>query len=270
DDLGGCEGKSAHRSLTPEARRRPRSRSTTPSECEDPAVSSVLVVDDDRALRKLLRAYLEQESISVLEADSGEDALAMIRRAPPTLVLLDVRLPGIDGFEVLRRLEASETRVPVMLVTSLEDEVDQLVGYRLGAVDYVVKPVSPKVLAAKVKSFSSRIVEGEPLPQRTVCGPLVIEHDAHRVLVDEAEVSLTRLEYGLLAALAEPPGWVYSRDHLLLEVWGIDAGTIETRLVDQHVTNLRRKLAAAGADGLVHTVRGLGYRLVAPAAETSS
>jgi DNA-binding response OmpR family regulator len=228
-------------------------------------MATVLIVDDDRQLRKLLRAYLEQESIAVIEAGSGEDALATIDRAAPALVLLDVRLPGIDGFEVLRRLDTTGARVPVMLVTSLEDEVDQLVGYRLGAVDYVVKPVSPKVLAAKVKSFVSRVVEAEAQPQRTVCGPLVIEHEAHRVLVDGAEVPLTRLEFGLLAALAEHPGWVYSRDHLLLVVWGIDAGTIETRLVDQHVTNLRRKLAAAGADGLVRTVRGLGYSLVQPA-----
>ena len=229
-----------------------------------PRVSSVLVVDDDRALRKLLRAYLEQESISVLEADSGEEALALIRRSAPTLVLLDVRLPGIDGFEVLRRLEASDTRIPVMLVTSLEDEVDQLVGYRLGAVDYVVKPVSPKVLAAKVKSFSSQVEARTAGPARTVCGSLVIEHDAHRALVDEAEVSLTRREFDLLAALAQHPGWIYSRDHLLLEVWGIDAERIETRLVDQHVANLRRKLAAAGAGGLVQTARGVGYRLVPP------
>jgi DNA-binding response OmpR family regulator len=224
-------------------------------------MATVLIVDDDRQLRKLLRAYLEQESISVLEAGSGEEALATIDRAAPGLVLLDVRLPGLDGFEVLRRLDAAGVRVPVILVTSLEDEVDQLVGYRLGAVDYVVKPVSPKVLAAKVKSFTSRIVEGEAAEKRTVCGPLVVEHDAHRVLVGDEEVPLTRLEFGLLAALAQHPGWVYSRDHLLMEVWGIDAGTIETRLVDQHVTNLRRKLAAAGADGLVLTVRGLGYKL---------
>src|SRR5581483_8316449 len=226
-------------------------------------MTSVLIVDDDRALRKLLRAYLEQESISVLEAASGEEALAAISRAAPTLVLLDVRLPGVDGFEVLRRLEATGAAMPVILVTSLEDEVDQLVGYRLGAVDYVVKPVSPKVLAAKVKSFTRRI-EAPVAAPRTVCGPLVVEHEAHRALVDDVEVPLTRREFGLLAALAQHPGWVYSRDHLLLEVWGIDAERIETRLVDQHVANLRRKLAQAGADGLVQTVRGLGYRLVAP------
>jgi DNA-binding response OmpR family regulator len=223
-------------------------------------VTSVLIVDDDRALRKLLRAYLEQESISVLEAGSGEEAIATIGRTAPSLVLLDVRLPGIDGFEVLRRLEE---RVPVILVTSLEDELDQLVGYRLGAVDYVVKPVSPKVLAAKVKAFSSRIAPPS-VPARTAVGPLVVEHDAKRALVEGVEVALTRREFGLLEALVEHPGWVYSRDHLLLEVWGIDAERIETRLVDQHVANLRRKLASAGADGLVQTVRGLGYRVVAP------
>jgi DNA-binding response OmpR family regulator len=228
-------------------------------------LASVLIVDDDRALRKLLRAYLEQESISVLEAATGEEALATIARAVPTLVLLDVRLPGLDGFEVLRRLDASGRSVPVILVTSLEDELDQLVGYRLGALDYVVKPVSPKVLAAKVKAFSARIGARGSGDGRTVCGPLVVEHDAHRALVDGIELPLTRREFGLLAALAEHPGWVYSRDHLLLAVWGIDAERIETRLVDQHIANLRRKLAAAGAESLVQTVRGLGYRLVAPA-----
>jgi two-component system, OmpR family, response regulator len=223
-------------------------------------MTSVLIVDDDRALRKLLRSYLEQESIAVIEAGSGEDALATITRAAPGLVLLDVRLPGIDGFEVLRRLDASNTRVPVMLVTSLEDEVDQLVAYRLGAIDYVVKPVSPKVLAAKVKAFVNRLVGDQP-GSRTVCGPLVVEADAQRATVDGTEVPLTRREFRLLAALADHPGWVYSRDHLLLEVWGIDAERIETRLVDQHIANLRRKLADAGADDLVQTVRGLGYRL---------
>jgi two-component system response regulator AdeR len=228
-------------------------------------MASVLLVDDDRELRKLLRAYMEEESISVLEAGSGEEALAAIERAAPTLVLLDVRLPGMDGFEVLRRLETSGTRVPVILVTAVEDELDQLVGYRLGAVDHVVKPVSPKVLAAKVKAFASRLEPRDAAAARTVHGPLVVEHEAHRAFVDGIELPLTRREFELLQALAQHPGWVYSRDHLLLELWGIDAERIETRLVDQHVANLRRKLADAGAPGLVQTVRGLGYRLVVPA-----
>jgi len=228
-------------------------------------MASVLLVDDDRELRKLLRAYMEEESISVLEAGSGEEALAAIGRAAPTLVLLDVRLPGVDGFEVLRRLETGGTRVPVIFVTGVEDELDQLVGYRLGAVDYVVKPVSPKILAAKVKAFVSRLEPRDAGTSRTAHGPLVVEHDAHRAFVDGVELPLTRREFELLEALAQHPGWVYSRDHLLLEVWGIDAERVETRLVDQHVANLRRKLSEAGASGLVQTVRGLGYRLVVPA-----
>lgn len=226
---------------------------------------TVLLVDDDRALRKLLRAYLQEEAITVVEAGSGEEALALAARAAPDLVLLDVRLPGIDGFEVLRRLEAAGRAVPVILVTSLEDELDQLVAYRLGAVDFVVKPVSPKLLAAKVKAFTRHAASRAGGPRRTACGPLVVEHDAHRALVGEVEVPLTRREFGLLAALAEHPGWVYPREHLLLEVWGIDAHDVETRLVDQHVANLRRKLAAAGADGILQTVRGVGYRLAGPA-----
>ena len=224
-------------------------------------MTTVLLIDDDRALRKLLRAYLEAESIAVLEAASGEDGLEAIERAAPGLVLLDVRLPGMDGFEVLRRLDLAGRSVPVILVTSVDDELDQLVGYRLGAIDYVVKPVSPKVLAAKVKAFVGHVDARTRVDTITV-GPLKIELDGWRTLVDEREVSLTRTEHDLLVALAAHPGWVYPRDHLLAEVWGIDAAHVETRLVDQHVANLRKKLADAGAPGIVETVRGVGYRLV--------
>ena len=224
-------------------------------------MTTVLLVDDDRALRKLLRAYLEAESISVLEAASGEEGLLAIERSAPTLVLLDVRLPGIDGFEVLRRLDHSGRTLPVILVTSVEDELDQLVGYRLGAIDYVVKPVSPKVLAAKVKAFAAHVDTRGRL-EVIVCGPLTIELEGRRTLVSGQEVPLTRTEHDLLVALAAHPGWVYPRDHLLAEVWGIDAAHVETRLVDQHVANLRRKLGDAGAPGLVETLRGVGYRLV--------
>ena len=224
-------------------------------------MTTVLLVDDDRALRKLLRAYLEAESISVLEAASGEEGLLAIERSAPTLVLLDVRLPGIDGFEVLRRLDNSGRTLPVILVTSVEDELDQLVGYRLGAIDYVVKPVSPKVLAAKVKAFAAHVDTRGRL-EVIVCGPLTIELEGRRTLVSGQEVPLTRTEHDLLVALAAHPGWVYPRDHLLAEVWGIDAAHVETRLVDQHVANLRKKLGDAGAPGLVETLRGVGYRLV--------
>ena len=123
--------------------------------------AAVLLVDDDRALRKLVRAYLHEEGIGVLECGSGEEAVELARERRPSLVLLDVRLPGIDGFEVLRRFEAAGLALPVIMLTSLSDEVDQLVGFRLGAVDYVTKPVSPKLLAAKVKAFLTRVAGHE-------------------------------------------------------------------------------------------------------------
>lgn len=225
--------------------------------------ASVLLVDDDRALRKLIRAYLQEEGIGVLECSSGEEAVELAREHHPSLVLLDVRLPGIDGFEVLRRFEAAGLALPVIMLTSLSEEVDQLVGFRLGAVDYVTKPVSPKLLAAKIKAFVTRVAGHESAQRRTQVGPLVVEHDAHRVLVSGREVALTRREFDLLAALAEHPGWVYDRDHLLIGVWGYSRAEVETRVVDQHVANLRRKLEAAGAQGQLETVRGVGYRLVA-------
>lgn len=229
--------------------------------------AAVLLVDDDRAFRKLIRAYLQEEGIGVVECASGEEAVELAREHRPALVLLDVRLPGIDGFEVLRRFEASRLELPVIMLTSLAEEIDQLVGFRLGAVDYVTKPVSPKLLAAKVRAFLTRVAGHEASQRRTEVGPLVVEHDAHRVLVSGREIALTRREFDLLAALAEHPGWVYDRDHLMLGVWGYSSADVETRVVDQHVANLRRKLEAAGAQGLLQTVRGVGYRLVAPASD---
>jgi DNA-binding response OmpR family regulator len=227
---------------------------------------TVLLAEDDRALRKLLRAYLAEEGMAVAEAGSGPEAVDLARELRPDLVVLDVRMPGFDGFEVLRRLEAGGIAVPVMLLTSLSEEVDQLVAYRLGAVDYVVKPVSPKVMAAKVKAFLTRISGARTTPRQTRVGPLVLDHDARRTLVGDVEVPLTRREQDLLSALAEHPGWVYSREQLLAHVWGYAGGDAgETRLVDMHVANVRKKLEAAGASGLVQTVRGVGYRLVAPA-----
>ena len=223
----------------------------------------MLLAEDDRALRKLLRTYLAEEGIAVVEASNGPEAVETAQRRRPDLIVLDVRMPGFDGFEVLRRLESAGIGVPVMMLTSVADEVDQLVGYRLGAVDYVAKPFSPKVMAAKVKAVVSRLHAVDAAPRRTEVGPLAIEHEAQRVLVADVEVALTRRERDLLLALAEHPGWVYSREQLLGSVWGYDdAG--ETRLVDMHIANLRRKLEAAGDNGLVETVRGVGYRLAPP------
>ena len=165
--------------------------------------AAVLVVDDDRALRKLRARLSQEEGIGVLECGSGEEAVELARERRPSLVLLDVRLPGIDGFEVLRRFEAAGIDLPVIMLTSLSEEVDQLVGFRLGAVDYVTKPVSPKLLAAKVKAFvtasrATRERSGAPRSGRSSWSTMrTVSWWAGR------EVALTRREFDLLAALAD-------------------------------------------------------------------
>jgi DNA-binding response OmpR family regulator len=216
---------------------------------------TVLLADDDRATRKLMRAYLSEVGVAVHEASDGEEAVALARRLSPDLIVLDVLMSGGDGFEVLRRL--GHDTPPVMMLTAVGDEVDQLVGYRLGVLDYVVKPVSPKVMAAKVKAMLARMGGSAPPPAIEV-GPLRIDQHARAVTCGGAPVDLTRRELDVLLALAEHPGWVYTRDQLLSTVWGYDPFG-ETRLVDMQVANLRRKLGDAAS--LVETVRGVGYRL---------
>src|SRR4051812_22597600 len=217
---------------------------------------TVLLADDDRATRKLMSAYLAEVGVAVHEASDGEEAVALARRLSPDLIVLDVLMTGGDGFDVLRRL-GSDHAPPVMMLTAVGDEVDQLVGYRLGVLDYVVKPVSPKIMAAKVKAMLARMGSAEP-PAAIEVGPIRIDVHSRTVACNGEPVDLTRRELDLLLALAEHPGWVYTRDQLLSRVWGYDAFG-ETRLVDMQVANLRRKLGDAAQ--LVETVRGVGYRL---------
>ena len=217
---------------------------------------TVLLADDDRATRKLIRAYLVQEGMAVHEASDGQEAVELARRFAPDLVVLDVMMPRMDGFEVLRRLGGGDHAPAVMMLTGRADEIDQLVGYRLGVLDYVVKPVSPKVMAAKVKALLARTAAG-PQPAIEV-GALRVDVPSRTATCQERPLDLTRRELDVLVALAAHPGWVYTRDQLLSSVWGYDdAG--ETRLVDMQVANLRRKLGACAE--LVETVRGVGYRL---------
>jgi DNA-binding response OmpR family regulator len=219
---------------------------------------TVLLADDDRATRKLMRAYLAEVGVAVHEAADGEEAVALARRLSPDLIVLDVLMTGGDGFDVLRRL-GSESTPPVMMLTAVADEVDQLVGYRLGVLDYVVKPVSPKIMAAKVKAMLARMGSAAP-PAAVEVGAIRVDVHSRSVSVAGEPVELTRRELDLLLALAEHPGWVYTRDQLLSTVWGYDAFG-ETRLVDMQIANLRRKLGDAGPQ--VETVRGVGYRLKA-------
>jgi two-component system, OmpR family, response regulator ResD len=216
----------------------------------------VLVVDDERAIRRLLRMYLTDAGFTVAEAGTGEEALEQVRRGVIDIVLLDLMLPGMDGYEVCRRLRET-TSTPVIMLTARGEEANRITGLELGADDYVTKPFSPVEVVARVKAVMRR-VSAPPDPNRVLrAGPAQLEPSSRRVLLDGAEVELTRLEFDLLAELAAHPRVVYTRERLLEKVWGYQSA-VGGKTVDVHIANLRRKL---GDDIGIVAVRGVGYRL---------
>jgi DNA-binding response OmpR family regulator len=220
----------------------------------------VLVVDDEPHIRTVLRGYLEAAGFAVAEAADGEAAVSAVRRHPPDLVLLDVVLPGIDGLEALRQLRTFSD-VYVILVTARTEEVDKLVGLGVGADDYVTKPFSPREVAARVKAVlrRDRGVRDAPATVLRFDG-LTIDEDAREVTAAGAPVSLSALEFDVLAALAGAPGRVFSRRQLLEGVWGYDFFGDE-RVVDVHIRSLRARLGDdAASPRLIATVRGVGYK----------
>jgi DNA-binding response OmpR family regulator len=220
----------------------------------------VLVVDDEPHIRTVLRGYLEADGFAVAEAADAEAAIRLVRQRPPDLMLLDVKLPGIDGLEALRRVRTFSD-VYVILVTARSEEVDKLVGLAVGADDYVTKPFSPREVAARVKAVLRRD-RGPRSAGAAVLrfDGLTIDKDAREVRVDGAEVSLSALEFDVLAALADSPGRVFSRRQLLEQVWGYDFFGDE-RVVDVHIRSLRARLGdLAASPRLIATVRGVGYK----------
>jgi DNA-binding response OmpR family regulator len=216
----------------------------------------VLVVDDERAIRRLLRMYLTDAGFTVAEAGTGEEAIEQVRRGGIDIVLLDVMLPGMDGYEVCRRLRET-TSTPVIMLTARGEEAHRVTGLELGADDYVTKPFSPNEVVARVKAVMRR-VSAPPDPNRVLrAGPAQLEPSSRRVTLDGREVELTRLEFDLLAELAAHPRVVYTRERLLEKVWGYQSA-VGGKTVDVHVANLRRKL---GDDIGIVAVRGVGYRL---------
>jgi DNA-binding response OmpR family regulator len=220
----------------------------------------VLVVDDEPHIRAVLRGYLEADGYAVSEAADGESALERIRKDRPDLVLLDVMLPGIDGLETLRKLRAFSD-VYVILVTARAEEVDKLVGLGVGADDYVTKPFSPREVAARVKAVLRRDRGArDAAPAVLRFEGLTIDQGSREVLVDGAAVTLSALEFNVLAALADSPGRVFSRRQLLERVWGYDFFGDE-RVVDVHIRSLRARLGDDAANPrLIATVRGVGYK----------
>lgn len=220
----------------------------------------ILVVDDDDSVRRLVAAYLEGEGYLVTQAADGNAALRAVAADPPDLLVLDLMLPGVGGLQVARRLKESAA-VPVVMLTARGEEDDVLRGFDAGADDYLVKPFSPKVLVARVRAVLRRagLDEGEPTGPLEFPG-LTIDERSREVFVDGVVVDLTAIEFDLLRALVEHPGWVYSREQLLERVWGYDY-LGDSRVVDVHVANLRKKIGDDPTNPrFVRTVRGVGYK----------
>lgn len=232
------------------------------------ARGKILVVDDEPKIVRLVRAYLERDGFDVIEAADGRRAVAVARRQPPDLIVLDVMLPELDGLEVCREIRRFSD-VPIIMLTARDEDADKLVGLELGADDYVTKPFSPGELVARIRAVLRRTRPrdgGAAVARRIVTGGLVIDEEHFEVTCHDQLLSLTPTEFRILAALARDPGRVLSRDQLLDRALG-DSYDGYDRTIDAHVKNLRRKLAAAGvgAGCSIATVHGVGYKMMSTA-----
>jgi two-component system phosphate regulon response regulator PhoB len=223
------------------------------------AKEKILAVDDDPDILKLLQYNLEKEGFSVITAANGQEALRLVRSQPPQAIILDLMLPEVDGLEVCRQIRRDEalSRIPILMLTAKGEEVDRVVGFELGADDYITKPFSPRELVLRVKAILKRSSPREEPAKRISLGDLLIDLDRHQVWIGGQEVQLTFIEFGLLSALVGRRGRVQTRDRLLADVWNYEPD-IDSRTVDTHIRRLRSKLGKWGE--AIETVRGLGYR----------
>ena len=221
----------------------------------------VLVVDDEESVRELIQLYLTKEGFEVVSAREGREALRLNAERHPDLIILDLMLPGLDGWEVCRQLRGI-SRVPIIMLTARSEEVDRIVGLELGADDYVVKPFSPRELVARVKAVLRRGAAA-PEEHEVLSFPgLRIDRVQHRLEVEGQEVRLTPTEFRLLWTLASQPGRVFSRAELLDRIWGYDSES-DARTVDVHIKRLRQKSGGSGngkRSFAITTVWGLGYK----------
>ena len=219
----------------------------------------ILVVEDEPKIARLARDYLERASFRVLIAGDGSSALAMARGERPDLVILDLNLPGMDGLDVCRALRR-QSDVPIIMLTARVEEMDRLIGLELGADDYVTKPFSPRELVARVRAVLRRVQGDRQQAKLVRVGDLEIDLAGHRVSRDGLVVQLTRIEFNLLAVLAQHPGQTFTREQLLDRLHGIAYEGI-ARSIDAHVKNLRRKVEPNPAEPrYILTVYGIGYQ----------
>ena len=221
----------------------------------------ILLVDDEPSIIQLARMYFEREGFRVLEAADGEAALDVVSKQHPALIVLDVMLPKLDGFEVCRKLRASGDSTPVIMLTARDEDIDKILGLELGADDYLTKPFNPRELVARTKAILRRSdnkkqADTDPVHR----GDLTILPAAREVRLMERTLDLRAQEFDLLLTLAEQPGRVFSREQLLQLAWGFDFYG-QTRTVDVHIAHLRKKIE--GSTVKIETVTGVGYKLVA-------
>jgi two-component system alkaline phosphatase synthesis response regulator PhoP len=223
------------------------------------AKGKILIVEDDRDIVEMVEYNLKEEGYETLSAVNGEDGVELARRQQPDLIILDIMLPIMDGFEVCRTLRSSDVtaQIPIIILSAKSQETDKVVGLELGADDYVTKPFSPRELIARIRAILRRDREHRHTSKIQQRGDITVDSCRHKVTVSGEEISLTLTEFKLLEFLAQRPGVVLSRDRILDVVSG-DESVVCDRTVDAHVKSLRRKLGKA--KDYIETVRGAGYR----------
>ena len=218
--------------------------------------STIMIIDDEPQMRKLIRMFLEKEGYTVVEATDGIHALSLITQTDPQLLLVDVMMPFMDGFTFAKEIQRTST-IPLIFLSAKGDEWDKIQGLKLGGDDYIVKPFLPGELLARIESVLRRSYQNKPIAEMLTVGPLIIDNGAHTVSLRGNPLSLTLKEFGVLHVLAKNKGRVYSREQLLHFVWGEEHQSSE-RTVDTHIKTLRLKM---GNDGeLIETVWGIGYK----------
>jgi len=228
-----------------------------------PMPRTILVADDDPHIRQLIAFALAKAGLDAIEAEDGEAALAAVEAHRPDLLILDINMPRMDGIEVCRRLRAIGT-LPILFLSSRDDEIDRVLGIELGADDYVTKPFSPREVVARVMAILRRVAAHPPATDHATGlmrqGRLTLDTDGWRACWDEAEVPLTVTEFGILRTLAAMPSKIFSRDAIIDRLHG-PGFAITDRTIDSHVRNLRAKFAGVGAPDVIETRAGVGYRI---------
>lgn len=225
-------------------------------------MKSILIVDDEVDIANSIQYVLKQEGYSILLAHDGLQAMQVIENQHPDLVILDVMMPGIDGYEVCRRVRATDKKTPILMLTARTSEVDTVVGLELGANDYIAKPVRLRELVARVKAQLREMPTEKPVNREIKAGELSIDLDSRIVKIKGETIELTFKEFELLATMAKQPNRVFTRDQLFSQVWG-SSFLGESRTVDVHIRYLREKLEVDPSHPKhILTVRGVGYRFI--------